>query len=1215
MNWNGFCALDFAAVGYAELPWSVFGTDGFSISVRCLTDCGEESGTLVSLDQLFSAGLEKGYLYIETGRIRIRAKERIPVRCWNKFTVTYNGTIMRAYCNNALLAEAEAVITYKGAGKLRSGQGFKDSYIQRIAQYNGCLTENEIMEKLFQKKDGDAVWQADFGIGVSEGGNYREEWLHGCRVENLVYALDCKEGELAAVLPAKLRPEYSILCTCCFREMGQAEKNAGKILSLPGLEMSIREGDESGCVFLSVSGGETPVEVYVRRGEALWMDLALVNKADHLVLYMNGKQIGRTGRGCLVSPGRMEFGKFPGYIDSCAVIDRAVTEEEIQRYRNCPPHVFEKDLRYLFCFADSIERECCHGLPLLAEGTGIVLVKETGAEIRPAGVDFPGPAKREKEYSKFARWQTETVLFLLVEWIAAWMGKYPNRGVSRKDGKLEIEEGLYAFAYREIVSLPEAQELLANYDNLTEELLLDLIYKMKETGVLAKLLGYLYQEDADWDSAAPLLLALLLAAGVFLKSLMPALAAALKAAPAAKPPEPPEDSGDDDDDDEEKKKKKTYLSIRQKNVKGNVEVDAGAEKEVENRAALYWKEGENSIKLTVEISCKGEGGEFVIKAGNKPGSILNNAEETRTLASGQTTSVEVNVQLKRTDRKYGKWKETVHWSSEAKNPKDGSGKKFLRDVEYEIHILEGKPCGPWEEKVRIECLELCAACAEYAGGSSKGFREDYARWLKESGLATVNRTDRGKNAGATNRTVTRKATRKSYSRLPEQRTQKKAAFDILRFSRDFPERRREISAADLAYSYTLFCRLQGQPMNSVVIDTGLEGGFLLENEQRLPLKRIHYVNKDERNGIYDYVLDSYGLPFSDNPDRDMVGRNNPEFYREKNYIYGSYCRILAEIHTWQMEELPEEGNIPAWEDIPDACDGLQDGNCGSVVRKGDGRYALGGRNVWTREIKNRFPARGERDESRCHSISSINIDRVTVNMLNGYVDERRANEEGAGVRLRERMECLKAALWPEGHPEARREDELAKEGMENLMSRLCLNVRRDNPENINDFLVHLSCSMYNAPWNLRIGNSKWNSSIRENFDPFRWFYYNGEKVSGDNDAMDWEPWPPAEYYQMKNLMDWPLPQEAGFYLPDVQDGIRLCNFRNADWNREIGIQVKKENRVDNDGGELRAVYPFVSSSSNQFPHHEVNDGRGNLELTRSYVFYFERQGRAWVRLG
>lgn len=1212
MNWNGFYALDFAGTGYAEFPWSVSGTNGFTIIIRCLTDCKEDSGTLLSLDQVFSAGLEKGYLCIEAGQTCIQAKERVPVRCWNKFTVAYDGTVIKAYCNNILLVETEAAISYEDARNLRAGQGFRDSYIQRIAQYDRCLAENEILAKLFQKKDNGAVWKADFGADTFERSNYRQEWLHGCCVKNLVYTLDCSEGKLAADMPIQLRPEYSILCTCCFWEIGQAEKNVGKILSLPGLELSIREGDEEGYVFLSVSGGETPIEVYVRWGETLWMDLALISRADHLTLYMNGIQIGRANRGYPVCSGKVEFGKFSGYIDSCAVVDRAVTEEEIQKCRNCPPHVFDKDMRYLFCFADSIEKECCRGLLLVAEGSQVVLAKETGARVHPTGADAPGPARREKEYSKFAKWQVETVLWLLVEWIANWVGKYPNRGVCKKDGKLEIEEGLYAFTYREIVILPEAQELLANYDNLTEKLLLDLIYKMKETGALGKLLGYLYQEDEDWDSAAPLILALLLCAGIFLKPLTPALSAAIKAVPQNRPPEPPEDSDDDDDDDDdEKKKKKTYLSICQTNIKGNVEIDFGVEKEGEkgkNRAAIYWEEGENSIKLAVEISCKGEGGEFVIKAGSSSGSILKSAKDTRTLVAGQKTSVELTVSLRRTGRKYGKWKETVHWSSEAKDLQEGIQKKFLRDVEYEIHILEGKPCEPWEGKVGIECLELCAACAEYVGGDSQGFREDYAHWLRESSLEIASLEDPARS-GATERAVTGKAKRKSYSRLPEGRTQKKAAFDAIRFSKDFPKNRGEIPAADLAYSYTLFCRLQGQQMNSIVLATGLKGSFLLESEKKLPLRRIHYVNMDESDGIYDYALDSYRLPFSDDLRRDMVGRKNSGFYRENNYVYGSYCTILATIPAWQLESLPEEGGIPVWEYISDLTELFSDRNYGAVIRGENDRYILSSRDEWTQETKNRFPKGDGWKTSICHSISTNNIDRAVASLLNAYKDQRMIY----GI-LVERMGCLKEALWPDDYPNQREEDGLVKGGMENLISKLCLNVRRENYENIDEFLSHLGCSMCNAPWNLRIGNSSWNSSIRERFDPSQWFYYGEEGISSDESQIGIMK-NSENYYGEKNFDRIPMPQEYGFYLPNIQDGIRIHNFKNAHVDQDVMLEIVQRLRIDKYGENLWQAYPLIYSSSNEFLLHELGDGRGSSAFLECAIFYLVRQdvGFIWAR--
>lgn len=115
-------------------------------------------------------------------------------------------------------------------------------------------------------------------------------------------------------------------------------------------------------------------------------------------------------------------------------------------------------------------------------------------------------------------------------------------------------------------------------------------------------------------------------------------------------------------------------------------------------------------------------------------------------------------------------------------------------------------------------------------------------------------------------------------------------------------------------------------------------------------------------------------------------------------------------------------------------------------------------------------------------------------------------------------------------------------------------------DNLNKFLYILN----SAPENLRYGNSRWNSSIGEEFDPQFWCYVNNEGniLSSDTGIQD------SEDIQLPDD-----PSEEGFYLYDEDEGAVL------DYIIE---EVKPESQISIYTA-INELYdkPFIYSSSNQ----------------------------------
>lgn len=1207
MNGNGFYALDFAGVGHAEFPGRILNGSGFTIHMCYLTDYENDSGVLAAVDNLFSIELYDGMVCLKHANMCAESGEKVPFRCWNVFTITYDGTRLGIYCNSVLLVENRLTIALSGEENIQAGAGLRGSYLKRIAVYNRCLGKEEIDKTLLYGPN-NAAWQAEFCGGPDDTEGYCKEWLHNCHVLDLVYTLDCRQGELYAKELQLPKEGFSVLCTCNLLQRKFSEGDQTVLLKFSDIAIELRDGDENNSFYLTLCYGGHSVDSYLWRAGASWIDLTLVFGEEYIKVYLNENCQIEYCKGFSERTVDIKFGEFAGYIDYCAIIDHALTEHEICRYRNEPPYLFDNGVQYLFRFSDNVMTECCEGLMLTENGAKHILVKETGACVR-SGKQKPVRLTEKREYSRFARWQVEVLLRLLVEWLAAWLGAYPDKGVSLENGQFIIKDaGLYPFVYQEIASLSEAQELLADYENVTKDGMLNLIRRMKQTGALKKLVDYLYQKDQHPGMVSDILLAMLaaaVAAGLFLKSLMSAIGGAIVAAGVILPP--PQPSGtehDSDDKDKEKKKKKTYLAIRQMSVKSRLQVDYGKEKDAfkdENKVVgLFAKKGTDQAKLKTEISCKGREGKFEITAVSIGGKIIEKTVRNVTCVPGENIIIEMDIRLDKTEISYGKWEERLRWTSKSD---DGEQKLFLGETSCEIYLLEEWPGSPWGNSIHVNCLELCAACAKSAGNKSEGFAQDYARWLVQEEKSISSIAGIGEPADG-------KVKKKSYSMLPSHNPKRKAVFDAVNFAGDFCEHRGEIifSAEDLIYSHALFCRLQGRTMNTVMLATGVEcdiqyengswgsipGNFLLQDTSVQIPGGSHYVSMDENGKVYDFQLHSYGLYFSDDLSRIRAGKQNSNYYRERYYVYGSYCEIITSIKTWGLMNVAAEEKKKINGEISRS--GLAKVDIRSVQRGRDGNYFISARNQFTREVYN--DVHPEEGESICHSISSRNIDEVLVQLLNNF---RQNNLE---IRINNLISAL--------DPVNQSLDET--EGIRNVARLLCEQIMRLQNGEINHTLAHLCQMLYNARRNLRAGNSRWNSSIGECFDPEEWFHYQNQMVDGSERQMYCESSTWDVYCANRRYYNLPEPIGEGFYLPVSADGIRISKLKETEVR--IPIHVVKKYRYDNRNTEMQTKYSVLYSSSNNFPLHETCEEKNDLIPNDENVYYLVtiNEMQNWVSL-
>lgn len=241
-------------------------------------------------------------------------------------------------------------------------------------------------------------------------------------------------------------------------------------------------------------------------------------------------------------------------MDTCTIVKYAVSETQITDFLENPPGIFSNDLLYLCDFSgkELLESRC--NKELSSHGAKIILARGTGALTNVK--KKIAPPVNTRPYSEFVNWEIGVLLQLLVAWIHEQFGIYPNKGNIIMDKEpWEVEIGLRQFIHKEILSMPEAQELFINYDCITHEKLLNLIQAMEKNGTLKKLMEYLYQND-DLDKLyefirellkVAMIAAIILAIKTMLENIKPC--------PPPKRPSQP-DLDDDDDDDDDKKEEK-----------------------------------------------------------------------------------------------------------------------------------------------------------------------------------------------------------------------------------------------------------------------------------------------------------------------------------------------------------------------------------------------------------------------------------------------------------------------------------------------------------------------------------------------------------------------------------------------------------------------------------------------------------------------------------
>lgn len=1206
MNLNGFYALCCGQDGYAQIPWECPSGEQISICIQFLPDTLAVWGTLFSLDSILYVKIDNGRIQLTGEGFSYLSDEAILLqRCQNTVVAVYDGVKISIYCNGVSVLQQIIPFRLANISYLRIGENLSAVYIRKAAIFHRQLTEQELRVSPVGKLS-EPYRQIDFTLPFIPA----DVTLHQCCIENYVYTLDCSQGKLV-MSHAHLPKEYTLTFSIY---VSNHEYGGGTLFNSPRMRIKLCDNYGLGSPRVSIEhDGHTHHTAFAIKTNQ-WTNLTVVFGKSHIKIYFDGAIQHEISYDPSDEIGDLEFGQFDGYLDSCVIIKRGLSQNEISDYLNQIPDVFDKDILYLFNFSDKLWQESCHGTTLTPFGADIILVKGTEAACRE---DKSRRAPQsDRIYSDFVNWQIRLLLSLLVNWIHEQLGVYPNKGVHMDCNPWKIDENLHQFVHKEILSMKEAQILLCHYDDLERQELLNLIQAMKQNGTFKKLMDYLYQDDDKQGPVSEILMALLAVAG-FLAALLAALGKAItNMGPIPNPPDPPQNDFDNDDDenDDDKKKKKTYASIKQTSLKGDLRIEFDQEdimKDSEKIAVFFVHSNSLNTHIETSLSYRGDDGEFTVFAENRKGKIISSAQENVSFYGNNSVKITLDIQTQKFEKKYGKCTETVRWRCESS---DGEQSQFLGETSYELYFLENTPCKLWGDTVHIECLKLCADCAEYVGEKSEGFVKDYAQFIRYENILNESNADSMSAIGASSHTC-----RKSYSQIPTSGN-KKFVFDAVNFARDYRRGRRNISYNDIVYSNAVFSYLNGH-QDTKVLCLSANMSYWSYNGQyvstRLLLNStahsadfyclndsIHYVVMDDNNKIHDPKLDSYGFPFSDDNERKVTGANNSGYYRESRYLEGSYCEIIYSIDSkhWTLGNLSADAHS-----ILDSCeinDLPENSLVGWVRPRADGGYENYGRTNEDPFVWNYIRNRNRRDgfDTVCHSISAHNIEVIIARICT----KQRLDNSAF-------MQSLVDALYPTVPGEA---FDAFVSMYHRLTKRVMITLSRAlsvGNELTNDLITHFCRLAVNSPANLRLGKGDWNSVIGVNFDPKSWFYYcdpNAECVISEraiDEACEGEPLIEIllrRYAGIPNLHD----NIHGLYLPDRADGIRIRKLR------EAGHPVNIICRCVRDEGPV--FYPLIYSSSNWFRYREDGDNYINLLadiFPGIHIYYLDIDNR-WAML-
>lgn len=1194
---------------------SFCGGNAFSISFSLFLKNGS-SGSIIEQTDSFAISLSDSQFFFEAGQLgmlKAYLEDGMVIKDeFNCFDITYDSNRLCLYVNAILIKEKTVLGTpVYSTNPLLLGKEY-EGYLNKFKITNYALSGKEVAQNAYVNTICRTALEVclDFSDATPKdiGKNNLPLCYEGfCISKNVVDVLTL--GTRGAVTPLDhpvLPADFSVLSKIYLSD----SINPVELIFSYG----DYGGEESFCIGIKheetshafVRIGEMEVVMVNPLTAYCWLDLTVSIKEKTIRLYLDGaEQANRSIPTASITPGQICIGNgirngriqtmgFSGFIDSVSLFSSALAEQEIIQLVSKPSNILSEHIMAIYSFSQKEAVNLVNGSILNFAGAASIEIKENTV----AANEIPTPVyccpAKSTELSDFEQWEAVTLLDMITTFLQTQHGlmQHYTRKIS---GRTDYPVQLLEYTAQNVLPMEESQLALSNYTSTNSNHITSLVSGVAAAGFLGVLATALFvggSTAAKTSAGITALQTLAKGSSVILGlAAIGVLTATIVCEHTDDPPAPPEPKGDtpgiflksitfnhNPDDCG------TTSAI---NIKRSADNPLTTPEWVSSGGISYCAYIQSNLSdMVIEVSIQYTNKNAVPCTATITGqadSLLGTFSQNISFSAPGIKAVKLSLpgnSIKTST--IGEKNVKVSWVCSI----SGGGISYLGNSQHTIFLIPKLPLAPYgihasepDSLLHVDMLSFCG----------RAFGSDTTEVQLQDKLGRyLHRADNREN---------RHAQLSFDSFLPSNEamyttcTTMGVTFRANAYFAACSAGNVSISALDAAAIMALMMRANGYVCNIAKIKSTL-GNIKIKNadgsiewtvpvlftNQVRPLSTgdyhslegltTHYVNTNTENIRFNMeVYDAYyqvkvgenglvalqSLPFS-SVDTDICMADSTATYREAFFALGDLVNItsvIVNIQTTPPLELSklEEPNQIGMTDAEEIWDG-------AIIQNGNMLMHNTNRPNWDAIARNAIYINAPL-QARCHSISFNYIQSWTVDIINSRINP--APPPPAPMPdIPNDLNNIITAVFIGAAPPLLSPSRHAYDGAQGQCNIIA------NPVNLaaaagtpamtnlataaNNFIACLS----NAIPNLRAGDSRWNSSIQECFDPRTWLHYNAAGAidnSHTGAALPIWPvaWPPAP----------PAPVNNRFYLYNIDDCNRIRLSMSIDeTTRAVGTEME-----------------------------------------------------------
>lgn len=1260
INKNCYHALALKEEEYAYCSpiedFTLCGGQEFTLSIQFQPRDTSQEILLFRQPDVVTIGWVKGAFYYATKAAgKVSAEQwSMPVaeNEWNQFDLTCKEDTLTFYING-LLGYQVKIKTDSQIGKQNYQIGSTlDGYIRYARIANLCLEQKDILSNQYQNRLETSQLELFFDFSKPKakdlGRHSLPILLSGLsEVKDIVRTLNLEQSGIAvpmnseAVNPGGFPSGQYTLYHRVFLHPGKDCDTvvAGNGNLTKGIVLTVTSDFHMKLVW---NGQEYPSKGSLPTYQ--WLDLAATYDGTALRLYINGDldtEAAVTTAPAALSEGNMQIGNvlvngrtlsgqsFRGYIDCVAVFDTALTQEQLKKYTEQAPYIYEEHLQALYQFQDKQPHEAVTSSMITLSSGAVLTFAENTLRTEEIGEVQYNLGETKGQYTDFETWEANTVAMAITSFFEEQTALKPTLDIV---GGETLKGGSLDFMVKNVLTEPEAKLLLCSASAITAAEVLSLLQTLEKAGKLTSLFKTLYSVAPAFllDTVSSMVATELLSdVAVFLAgmALLCTVVATVVNQKEKEPPTPtpPVDPGKikyrflqvksiQFQHSEQPSESSIPLAKSSKEAVATPEWMAAANSNPEKPSlAAYIRDQIQSVKIIVTFYYETNYTDSVVLnvaaeecGGTVLGSIAN--FDLSVTKSGDYTKTLTLTKQALKGLETGKYSSRYNWSCKQLG--------FLGSSYHATYLLPTTPISPWS-----------TVKGKLSSAVTVGALEFLCRIVQKNGSGGKNASENAIEVAA--KTVHHLLDEEKYQ-YPEDampqytdfnEAEDTVIFDQDRFDADSSgDEKLTVNCLDCSAIIVNNCALTGKQLNimdmlsyedkiTVEMDgerlevnpfLAFEKTILIGEKDWNTLEDIdtHYLaaegeNKNLSAVVYDGCLIGHGsgdkkiyaagIPFTQ-IDSEAAGARDESCYRETWIQEGNSCNIDRK-YGLQHGEVTYEDTEEASPDVSRPLTSIMYFQNQLYVNT-NGRFHFDSLTIRALPVT--------AGENRCHSVSYSSLCDGIASPINAYL---RSNLNAAQVK--NYLEELRRVVFI--NHTGTGADAAFYNGAIASVQQIHTLLSQNSPANFQangslqtdlaNLANRLLAQMNNSLNNLRIGSASWNQSIQEGFDPKEWYYVNASlQISGDWTTLAYSQ-PPARPAGL------PAFPEQGFYLPNTDDGNRIYGItHNTYGNAGFCIYTARQQHTTNG---------FVFSSSNRFAQPAT--------APLAEPVYYLKSG-AWVKL-